>query len=188
MKYCFPSNNPGVSVDESGIHFLQQADVNDPNGPTPFTSPRTSSYVPDTEHNITPVGGIPIPTTSSQISLQADYVEILSSSMSRAVVQSGREDQSIPGTDLSQEQSQLQFGSQILRHHNPQETDSINQTKNTVGNYPNQIPISKSTVEVSNPDPSQASYNHLAAPEDSGQFSNITCTDLSVNGGNLSSE
>ena len=188
MKYGFPSNNPGVSVDESGIQFLQQADINDPNGPTPFTSPRTSSYVPDTEHNITPIGGIPIPTTLSQISLQADYVEILSSSMSRAVVQSGREDQSIPGTDLSQEQSHLQFGSQILRHHKPQESDSTNQAKNTVGNYPNQIPISKSTVEVSNPDPSQASYDPLAAPEDSGQFSNITCTDLSVNGGNLSSE
>ena len=84
MKYGFSSINPGVSVDESGIQFLQQADVNDPNGPTPFTSPRTSSYVPDTEHNITPIGGIPIPTTSS-LSLQADYVEILSSSMSRAV-------------------------------------------------------------------------------------------------------
>ena len=74
---------------------MQQADVNDPNGPTPFTSPRTSSYVPDTEHNITPIGGIPIPTTSSQISLQANYVEILSSGMSRAVVQSGGEDQSM---------------------------------------------------------------------------------------------
>ena len=185
MRYCFPSINP---VDESGIQFLQQADVNDPNGPTPFTSPRTSSYVPDTEHNITPIGGIPIPTTSSQISLQANYVEILSSGMSRAVVQSGGEDQSIPGTDVSQEQSHLQLGSQILPHHNPQETDSTNQTKSTVGNFPNQITISKSTVAVSNPDPSQASYDHLVAPEDSGQFSNITCTDLSVNGGSSTSE
>jgi len=51
--------------------------------------------------------------------------------------------------------------------------DSAN---NTVGNYPNRIP-NISMVEMSNP---KASYNHL---ECGGQLTNVTCTDMPVNGG-----
>ena len=179
------------SMNESGIEVLQQPDisaVDDPNGPTPFTSPRTSSYVPDSEFNTTPIDGIQIRTTSSQISLQADYVEILPSSMSRAVVQSGREEQSIAGTsaaDLSQEQSHLHLGSQILPCYNSQETKY---TVEPAGNFPDGTLISNSAMEVANPNPSEDDYDRLAAPEDSGQFSNITSTDLSVNAGSSSSE
>lgn len=42
----------------------------------PFLSPRTFSYVSDSDYNTVLIDGIQILTTSSQISLQGDHVEI----------------------------------------------------------------------------------------------------------------
>ena len=157
-----------TSVDESGAELVQQPDTTDTNGPTPFTSPRTSSYVPDGEHHTLP--SLQIPTTSSQISLQTDYVEILSSSTTRMMVQSGRENGSIPGTytNLAQEQSNVQLDSPLPLGCNSEETHTTNQT--AAGSVPSGPQISNSSVEAAVP--TQAPYyDSLAVHRDGSHFS-----------------
>ena len=157
-----------TSVDGSGAELVQQPDTTDTNGPTPFTSPRTSSYVPDGEHHTLP--SLQIPTTSSRISLQTDYVEILSSSTTRMMVQSGRENGSIPDTctNLAQEQSNVQLDSPLPLGCNSEEIHTTNQT--AAGSVPSGPQISNSSVEAAVP--TQAPYyDSLAVHRDGSHFS-----------------
>ena len=158
-----------TSVDGSGAELVQQPDTTDTNGPTPFTSPRTSSYVPDGEHQTLP--SLQIPTTSSRISLQTDYVEILSSSTTtRMMVQSGRENGSIPDTctNLAQEQSNVQLDSPLPLGCNSEEIHTTNQT--AAGSVPSGPQISNSSVEAAVP--TQAPYyDSLAVHRDGSHFS-----------------
>lgn len=166
------------SVDGPGIELTQQPDTTDINEPTPFTSPRTSSYVPDGEHHTIP--SVQIPTTSSQISLQTDYVEIFSSSTTRAMVQSGRDNASIAGTStsLAQEQSHIQLDTPLPLGCNSEETRPTNQDETTAGSVPSGPQISHSNVQAANTIPSQAShYDSLAVHEDCGHFSDCTDAD-----------
>lgn len=161
-----------TSVDGPGTELVQQPDTTDTNGPTPFTSPRTSSYVPDGEHHTLP--SLQIPTTSSRISLQTDYVEILSSSTTRMMVQSGRENGSIPGTytNLAQEQSNVQLDSPLPLGCNSEETHTTNQNETAAGNVPNGPQISNSSVEAASTVPTQAPYyDSLAVHRDGSHFS-----------------
>ena len=165
------------SVDGSGIELTQQPDTTD-NEPTPFTSPRTSSYVPDGEHHTIP--SVQIPTTSNRISLQTDYVEIFSSSTTRAMVQSGRDNASIAGTSasLAQEQSHIQLDTPLPLGCNSEETRPTNQDETTAGSVPSGAQISHSNVQAANNIPSQAShYDSLAVHEDCGHFSDCTDAD-----------
>lgn len=162
-----------TSVDGPGTELVQQPDTTDTNGPTPFTSPRTSSYVPDGEHQTLP--SLQIPTTSSRISLQTDYVEILSSSTTtRMMVQSGRENGSIPDTytNLAQEQSNVQLDSPLPLGCNSEETHTTNQNETAAGNVPNGPQISNSSVEAASTVPTQAPYyDSLAVHRDGSHFS-----------------
>ena len=159
-----------TSVDVSGTELVQQPDATDTSGPTPFTSPRTSSYVPDGEHHTVP--SLQIPTTSSRISLQTDYVEILSSSTTRAMVQSGRENGSIPDTctNLAQEQSNVQLDSPLPLGCNSEETHTTNQNETAAGSVPSGPQISNSSVEAAVPTQAPC-YDSLAVYRDGSHFS-----------------
>lgn len=166
------------SVDGSGIELTQQPDTTDTNEPTPFTSPRTSSYVPDGEHHTVP--SVQIPTTSSRISLQTDYVEIFSSSTTRAMLQSSRDNASIAGmsTSLAQEQSHIQLDTPLPLGCNSEETHTTNQDETAAGSVQSGTQISHSNLEAANTVPSQAShYDSLAVHGDCSHFSDCTDAD-----------